>query len=206
MLARTCLRRYLNALLCSVDIPQTKDCDTGPLWTECDGTPIRPDDTPFYELDTDGPAGEPELKSGEVHVVYRVQSERMKLTATRECETTLVFEIHIHACDNEGWKREDILDILQERIITRLFAAPRVTDEEGIVYPSPFEIAKEEIDLTISDADGSLFEGIYAARILQFTLKTENCLGVPDCPAPVICFKCPPFPSLIPPKPSETDP
>lgn len=210
MLRRTSLRRYLTAVLCSDAAPQTCDCEVGALWTNCDGVPAPVYDTPMEQLDEDAP-GEcaDDLKPDEVIVTFRVERETYELTAREACKLDLNFAIDIVVCAPFGGQREDILDTVQERIITRLFAMPTITDTDGGIYKSPLHQAREN-KTTLTVIDDREYGGDRSIRTLSFSMATQPCLKSPCCPVKSLCFDfsalpSPKLPPAPPPEPSDDE-
>ena len=182
MLKRTILRRYLTALLRSETVPQSCECEIGPLWENC-GCAV-----PVYDSLSSGTTEDSSEGREPVVINVLVQTETMSLSQLAACETRLNALIKVIICGGNGEKRNDDLDKITERILTRLYAAPTIEDENGINYPSPHNLAQGGSGVSINIADDPDYDADTTIREISISLQARECLSAPICDVQPICF------------------
>lgn len=187
MLKRQKLRRYLLALLYLDDIVQSPDCDRGLLFKNCDGT--RPDvfDSPTIEL-MENASGEFLYKKDSITIAFQVKGESYYLSPTRVSELEITFQIDIIANASSGEERQNMLDVVQERILYRLFSYPEFIDQETDETLKSFLYDLNENTLRLNVSDETEYDGSNTVRSLSFSYKTSECIQRPACEDTPLCF------------------
>lgn len=187
MLKRTLLRRYLLAILYSDEVFQSPDCEKGPLFVNCDGE--RPDvfDSYTHQVFEDA-EGNYNLQPESIGVVFNIERLSYTLSPTEIESVNLVFRVDIIAHANNGKKRQDILDIVEERILYRLFSYQTIQDASTGENLRSFMYWIDNNTLTVESRDDSSFDGNYTIRELTFTMQTNECIKKTGCGDTPICF------------------
>lgn len=187
MLKRTQLRRYLLALLYSDEIYQSEDCEIGPLFVNCDGERPEVFDSYTHQVfeDAEGVYG---LLPDSVGIVFNVTRLSYMLSPTEVERVNLTFRIDIIAHASSGMKRQDILDLVEERILYRLFSYQSIQDAQTGDMMRSFMYWADTNTINIDSVDESSFDGNYTIRELTFTMQTNECIKKPNCGDTLVCF------------------
>lgn len=188
MLKRHKLRRYLFALLFLDDIPQSPDCDRGLLFKNCDGE--RPDvfDSPTIEL-MENASGEFLYKKDSITIAFQVKGETYSLSPSRVNNVTINFQIDIIANASTGEERQNMLDIVQERILYRLFSYQEFEDAETGETLKSFMYGLNENELSLSVTDETEYDGSNTVRQMSFTYTTDECIKKTACDDTALCIE-----------------
>lgn len=188
MLKRHKLRRYLFALLYLDNIVQSPDCDRGLLFKNCDGE--RPDvfDSPTIQL-MENASGELPFKKDSITIAFQVKSETYTLNPTRVAEVAINFQIDIIANASSGEERQNMLDIVQERILYRLYSYPEFTDEETGEVLKSFMHGLNENTLRLSVMDDTEYDGSNTVRQMSFSYTTDECVTRTACDDSALCIE-----------------
>ncbi len=186
-LKRTDLRRYLNALLQVETVVQSADCETGPLWQNCDDTSISVYDhashqifentDPSYQLDNDCAA-----------IIFSIDSVKYSFLKTRIDKNDIRFNIDIVANAESGKKRQDVLDQIEARILYRMFEQPTFVDTVTGEKLRSFMTWPDQNRVACEVKDESDFKGEYTLRRMMFSMTTNECIGKTDCGDIPLCF------------------
>lgn len=187
MLKRQLLRRYLLALLWRDDVAQSADCELGPLWLNCDGQPAEIFDHETHQLfiDSDGTSG---LSPKGAAIIFGFQSVVYSVEPTRLGAVTFNFWIDIVAHDVNGQKRQDILDVIEERILYRLVTHQSFIDASTSETLQSFMGWLTGNQLQITTIDDSDFAGDYTIRRMSVTFASNECIKKQNCSDTPICF------------------
>lgn len=187
MLKRHKLRRYLFALLYLDNIVQSPECDRGFLFNNCDNK--RPDvfDSPTIEL-MENASGEFLFKKDSITITFQVKSETYTFSPTRVSEVTINFQIDIIANASSGEERQNMLDIVQERILYRLYSYQEFIDEETSETLKSFMHGLNENTLRLSVTDESEYDGSNTVRQLSFSYTTDECIQRTACDDSALCI------------------
>lgn len=185
MLKREFVRRYLMALLKSQDVPQGPDCETGPLWDNCDGD-VKVFDSGTHQLfeDAEGSIG---LAADCLGVVFRIGEVRYTASQTCIQETEIPVVIHLVVHARNGKARQNILDKVEERILYRLFSHADFTDTAGTIHRSIMRMIDGNA-LQIGTIDESIFDGNFTLREITMTFTTKDCVQKDNCSDVVLCM------------------
>lgn len=188
MLKRHKLRRYLFALLYLDGITQDRDCDKGVLFINCDGE--RPDvfDSPTIDL-FENASGELPFKKDSITITFQIKSETYTLHPTRPSEVTLNFQIDIIANASSGEERQNMLDLVQERILYRLYSYQEFKDEETGEVLKSFMYGLNENILRLTVTDETEYDGSHTVRQLFFSYTTNECIQKTECDDTALCFQ-----------------
>jgi hypothetical protein len=187
MLKRQQLRRYLMALLWHDNVIQTADCESGPLWTNCDGERIDVLDHETHQIFEDG--DEPyQLRSGNAIIVFSHESVNYELSATELEVSKFRVQIDIVANEASGRKRQDILDTIEERIYYRLLSYQTFTDASTGENLTSFMRWLDRNNIRIETRDDSAFKGNYTLRQMVLSFEAKDCIRRPGCDDVPICF------------------
>lgn len=187
MLKRQKLRRYLLALLYLDEIVQSPDCERGFLFKNCDGN--RPDvfDSPTIEL-MENASGEFPYKKDSITLAFQVKGESYELSPTRVSELEITFQIDIIANASSGEERQNMLDVVQERILYRLLSYQEFIDQETGETLKSFMYDLNENTLRLNVSDETEYDGPNTVRTLSFSYKTSECIQRPACDDVSLCF------------------
>lgn len=188
MLKRHKLRRYLFALLYLDNIVQSPECDRGFLFTNCDGE--RPDifDSPTIEI-MENASGEFLFKKDAITITFQVKGETYTLNPTRVGEVEIQFQIDIIANASSGEERQNMLDLVQERILYRLYSYQEFYDNETGEVLKSFMYGLKENTLRLSVTDESEYDGSNTVRQLYFSYKTDECIQRTACDDSALCIQ-----------------
>jgi hypothetical protein len=187
MLKRAELRRYLLALLWHDTVPQGPGCETGFLWTNCDGE--RPDvfDHETHQLFEDAEASY-DLRPESIAVVFGFDRVNYVLEPTKVDRTELTLWIEIVCHDASGRKRQDILDQVEERILYRLFSYQSFIDASTGDTLRSFMLWTRGNEVRADTRDDSAFGGDYTIRRMTLNLITRDCIEKQGCDDVPLCF------------------
>lgn len=187
MLQRHKLRRYLLALLYLDEIVQSPDCDRGFLFTNCDGE--RPDvfDSPTIEL-MENASGELPFKKDSITIAFQIKNEAYTFNPTRVNEVLINFQIDIIANASSGEERQNMLDIVQERILYRLFSYQEFTDEDTGEVLKSFMYGLRENELRLNVTDETEYDGSNTVRQMSFSYTTSECIQKTACDDYPLCI------------------
>lgn len=194
MLKRHKLRRYLFALLYLDNIVQSPDCDRGFLFKNCDGE--RPDvfDSPTIEL-MENASSEFLFKKDSITITFQIKGETYELTPSRVNEVEINFQIDIIANASSGEERQNMLDLVQERILYRLYSYQEFSDEETGEVLKSFMYGLNENTLRLTVTDETEYDGSNTVRQLAFSYKTNECIQRTACDDSPLCID---FPKIKP--------
>lgn len=187
MLKRHKLRRYLFALLYLDNIVQSPECDRGFLFTNCDGE--RPDvfDSPTIEI-MENASGEFLFKKDAITITFQVKGETYTLNPTRVGEVEIQFQIDIIANASSGEERQNMLDIVQERILYRLYSYQEFIDEETGEVLKSFMYGLRENTLRLNVTDETEYDSSNTVRQLSFSYTTNECIQRTACDDSAFCI------------------
>lgn len=187
MLKRHKLRRYLFALLYLDNIVQSPECDRGFLFTNCDGG--RPDvfDSPTIEI-MENASGEFLFKKDAITITFQIKGETYTLNPTRVGEVEIQFQIDIIANASSGEERQNMLDIVQERILYRLYSYQEFIDEETGEVLKSFMYGLRENTLRLNVTDETEYDGSNTVRQLSFSYTTNECIQRTACDDSAFCI------------------
>lgn len=186
MLKRRLIRRYLMAMLCSEEIPQTADCEAGPLWENCSGD-LCIFDSWTHQMFRDADAGYA-IGPDCVGINFLIENERYTATATCIQSADIEFSIEIVAHARNGEKRQDILDQVEERIWRRFFANVKIQDAQTGEILKPVFCMADENTINIRSSDESDFQGNYTIRTMSFSMTVKECIRQEPCDIVPLCF------------------
>lgn len=187
MLKRYKLRRYLFALLYLDNIVQSNDCDRGVLFTNCSGE--KPDvfDSPTIEI-MENASGEYLFKKDSIIITFQVKNETYTLNPTRVSEVSINFQIDIIANASSGEERQNMLDLVQERILYRIYSYQDFIDEETGETLKSFMRDLNENMLRLSVTDETEYDGSNTVRQLSFSYTTDECIQKTACEDSALCI------------------
>ena len=190
-LRRNQIRRYLLALLHHDGVPQSSDCNTDYLWTNCDGSPAPVLDHENHQIDSNVDGGIDKSPKNAV-ISYKFDRVRYEMIPTRAVKTTVDLQIDIIAFESSGEKRTDICDIIEERILYRLLSQQSFIDEStganGGQTLVSFVRFIDENGFNIESLDDQSFDGNYTIRELTMSFTFTEKIERPDCDMVPICF------------------
>jgi hypothetical protein len=187
MLRRAQLRKYLLALLWHDDVYQTADCEKGPLWVNCNGERIEVFDHETHQI-FDNEDARYNLDAKDAVIIFHFESVRYNFTSTASDKTAFRLNIDIVVNDSSGRKRQDILDIIEERIFYRIISYQSFTNAQtGEAMPS-FMNWLNRNELMIETRDDSGFLGDYTKRMMLITFEAQDCIRRPGCDDIPLCF------------------
>jgi hypothetical protein len=187
VLRRAQLRSYLTALLYHDTVVQSVDCELGFLWTNCNGDRADVFDHETHQIfeNADAPYG---LNAKDVVIIFGFESVDYFLTPTAVQDTELRFWVDVVANDASGKRRQDILDIVEERILYRLLSYQDFTDATTGETLTSFMRWVDRDGLRIETRDDSAFQGNFTQRRMRMTIRTKDCIQKTDCDDEVLCF------------------
>lgn len=188
MLKRQKLRRYLFALLYLSEIVQDANCETGDLFNNCDGAPPDVFDSPTIEL-MENASGEFLFKKNAITLAFHIKEETYSLLPTRIGDVDIQFQIDIIANASTCEERQNMLDVVQERILYRLYSYQEFVDEETGEKLTSFMHSLKENTLRLSVTDETEYDGSNTIRQLVFSYTTSECIQRPACNDERFCIK-----------------
>lgn len=188
MLKRHKLRRYLFALLYLDNIVQSPDCERGFLFTNCDGKRVDVFDSPTIEL-MENASGEFEFKKNSITIAFHVKNESYTLSPTRVNQVTINFQIDIIANASTGEERQNMLDVIQERILYRLYSYQEFEDQETGEVLKSFMLGLNENSLNLTVTDETEYDGSTTIRQMSFTYATDECIQRTTCDDVALCIE-----------------
>ena len=175
------------ALLYSDAVPQSKDCELGPLWLNCDDERLVPLDHETSQIFADG-ENSYQLQNDEAAVIFYFQTVNYRASPTKieAADYTLIIDIVANAAGGE--QRQDILDAIEERILYRLYSYADFVDASTGETLRSFMRALDRNTLTVATVDDSNFNGRYTIRSMRLGFTTNECILRPGCDDAPICF------------------
>lgn len=185
----------MMALLSSELVPQNIECETGPLWQNCDG-PVLPRDHETQQIFEDAEHSY-QLKSGDAAVIFYFQQVSYRGSASKleGVDIVLIIDIVANAAGSE--KRQEIIDEIEERFWYRVYSYTIFQDaNEPDKYYVPFMRWMNNNQLQATTQDDSNFQGRYTIRTIRLSLSTNECVEKPPCDDEAICFDFGPPPDF----------
>lgn len=177
----------MMALLSSELVPQTKDCDVGPLHVNCDG-PLVPRDHETQQIFEDAEASY-QLQSGDAAVIFYFQQVSYRGTATKIEGTDIVLIVDIVANAAGAEKRQEIIDAIEEKLWYRVYSYSNFQDaNDPDVYYLSFMRWLNNNQFQATTQDDSNFQGRYTIRTIRLSVSTSECVEKPACGDEPICF------------------
>lgn len=184
----------MMALLSSELVPQTIECETGPLHVNCDG-PIVPRDHETQQIFEDAEQSY-QLQAGDAAVIFYFQQVSYRGTATKLEGTDIVLNIDIVANAAGSEKRQEIIDAIEEKFWYRLYSFVTFKDANEERYYQSFMRWLSGNQLSATTQDDSNFAGRYTIRTIRITVSTQECIEKLACDDVPICFDFPPPPDF----------
>lgn len=160
----------------------------------CDG-PVVPRDHETQQIFEDAEASY-QLQAGDVAVIFYFQqvSYRGSASALEGTDIVLIIDIVANAAGAE--KRQEIIDVVEEKFWYRLYSYTtfkHATLEE--YYPS-FMRWLNNNQLQATTQDDSNFQGRYTIRTIRLSVTTSECIVKPPCGDVAVCFDFAPHPDF----------
>ena len=186
-LKRTKLRRYLKALFYSNQVPQDAVCGIGDLWTNCNGEPLDIFDSETHQIFENVEASY-QIGLRDAAVIFTFESVKYQFIKTKVDSASISLYIDIVVNASSGEKRQDMLDLIEERLIYRLLSHTSFIDATTAETLTSFMNWADRNDVNLETRDESDFKGIYTLRRMKLDFVTSECIKRPGCDDVPICF------------------
>lgn len=175
------------ALLYSDLVPQSKECDLGPLWLNCDETAADVLDHETRQIFEDAEQSY-QLDSDEAAIVFYFQTVNYRGSPTKleAADFTLIIDIIANA--NGAEKRQNILDTIEERLWFRLYSYADFTDATTGELLRSFMRHLDGNRLSATTNDDSNFQGRYSIRSIRLSVTMAECVEKTACGDVPLCF------------------
>lgn len=187
MLMRQHIRQYLKILLWSEEIPQTADCEVGALLDNCDNKArgIFVQTNSQIVSDADGEWRADGTKNAVVIEISNVTHTGILSTL---CDSKISFNIHVYSCEKDANRRQDSLDIIEERIWHRLYSYATLTNAITGEKLKPIFKRADHNTFNVNISEETDFDGDFTVRTLNFTFDYKECISKSDCLDTELCF------------------